>query len=135
MQVLLHACWVVAHHILLHSSGFGLNISQCQTISLHVQIIYFPTFFYNLTICNGKVSSVVVMLLPPHICICYSIVKDSSADLGVNFKIVQNRPTVKAVCTKISKNFFCIFVNIFIFLRENKEVSFFIFWIFKLKQP
>ena len=57
----------------------------------------------------------------------YSIVNDSSADLGVNFKIVQNRPTVKAVCTKISKKFFCIFVNIFIFLRENKEVSFFIF--------
>ena len=57
----------------------------------------------------------------------YSMVKDSSADLGVNFKIVQNRPTVKAVCTKISKKFFCIFVNIFIFLRENKEVSFFIF--------
>ena len=65
----------------------------------------------------------------------YSIVKDSSADLGVIFKIVQNRPTVKAVCTKISKNFFCIFVNIFVFLRENKEVSFFIFWIFKQKQP
>ena len=57
----------------------------------------------------------------------YSIVKDSSADLGVNFKIVQNRPTIRAVCTKISKKFFCIFVNIFIFLRENKEVSFFIF--------
>ena len=36
----------------------------------------------------------------------YSIVKDSSANLGVNFKIVQIRPTVKAVCTKISKNFF-----------------------------
>ena len=34
----------------------------------------------------------------------YSIVKDSSADLGVNFNIVQNRPTVRAVCTKISKN-------------------------------
>ena len=45
-----------------------------------------------------------------------------SADLGVNFKIVQNRPTVKAVCTKISKKNFCIFVNTFIFLRENKEV-------------
>ena len=59
----------------------------------------------------------------------YSIVKDSSADLGVNFKIVQNRPTVKAVCTKISKNFFCIFVNIFVLLRENKEVSSFIFHI------
>ena len=57
----------------------------------------------------------------------YSIVKDSSADLGVNFKIVQNRPTIKAVCTKISNFFFCIFVNIFVFLRENNEVSFFIF--------
>ena len=63
----------------------------------------------------------------------YSIVKDSSADLGVNFKIVQNRPTVKAVCTKISKKIICIFFNIFVFLRENKEVSFFMFWIFKLK--
>ena len=29
----------------------------------------------------------------------YSIVKDSSANLGVNFKIVQNRPTVEAACT------------------------------------
>ena len=27
----------------------------------------------------------------------YSIVKDSSADFGVNFKIVQNQPTIKAV--------------------------------------
>ena len=54
----------------------------------------------------------------------YSIVKDSSADLGVNFKIVQNRPTVKAVCTKISKKIFCIFVNIFIFLRENRRYNF-----------
>ena len=51
----------------------------------------------------------------------YSIVKDSSADLGVNSKIVQIRPTVKAVSTKISNFFFCIFVNILIFLRENKE--------------
>ena len=57
----------------------------------------------------------------------YSIVKDSSADLGVNSKIVQIRPTVKAVCTKISKNFFCIFVNILIFLSENKKVHFFYF--------
>ena len=51
----------------------------------------------------------------------YIILKDSSADLGVNFKIVQIRPTVKAICTKISKKFFCIFVNILMFLRENKE--------------
>ena len=42
----------------------------------------------------------------------YSIVKDSSADLGVNFKIVQNRPTFKAVCTKISKKFFA-YLSIF----------------------
>ena len=31
----------------------------------------------------------------------YSISKDSSVDLGVNSKIVQIRPTVKVVCTKI----------------------------------
>ena len=65
----------------------------------------------------------------------YSIVKDSSADLGVISKIVQIRPSVKAVSAKISKTFFCTFVNILIFLRENKEASFFLFWIVKLKQP
>ena len=43
----------------------------------------------------------------------YSIVKDSSADLGVNFNIVQNRPTIKAVCTKIS-NFFA-YLAIFLY--------------------
>ena len=57
----------------------------------------------------------------------YIIVKDSSADLAVNSKIVQIRPTDKAVGTKSSKRFFCIFVNILIFLRENKEASFFYF--------
>ena len=36
----------------------------------------------------------------------YSIVKDSSADLGVNSKNVQIRPTVKAFSTKISKKKF-----------------------------
>ena len=36
----------------------------------------------------------------------YSKVKDSSADLGVNSKMVQIRPTVKAVSTKISKKIF-----------------------------
>ena len=59
--------------------------------------------------------------------IMYSIVKDISADLGVNFKIVQNRTSVKAVCTKISNVFFCIFVNTLIFLSENKKVHFFYF--------
>ena len=54
----------------------------------------------------------------------YSIVKDSSADLGVNSKIVQIRPTVKAVCTKMSNFFFCIFVNILIFLNESREDHF-----------
>ena len=42
----------------------------------------------------------------------YSIVKDSSVDLGVNSKIVQIRPTVKAVSTKISKIFFA-YLSIF----------------------
>ena len=51
----------------------------------------------------------------------YSIVKDSNADLGVIFRSLQNSPITKAVCTKISKNFFCIFGKILIFLRENKE--------------
>ena len=66
-------------------------------------------------------------MFKPIVYMYYSIVKDSSADLGVNFKIVQIRPKVKAVSTKISKKNFCIFVNIFIFLRKNKEASFFIF--------
>ena len=44
--------------------------------------------------------------LIPKITLEYSIVKGCSADLGVNSKIVQIRPTVKAVSTKISKNFF-----------------------------
>ena len=57
----------------------------------------------------------------------YSIVKDSTVILVVNSKIVQIRPTVKVVSTKISKKFFCIFFNTLIFLRENKEASFFLF--------
>ena len=58
----------------------------------------------------------------------YSIVKDSNADLGVIFRFLQNSPINKAVCTKFSKKiFFCIFGNILIFLRENKEASFLIF--------
>ena len=48
----------------------------------------------------------------------YSIVKDSSADLGVNFKIVQNRPTVRVVCTKISKFFFA-YLSIFLHFWEK----------------
>ena len=35
----------------------------------------------------------------------YSIVKDSSADLGVNSKIVQIRPTVKAVQLRVTVHF------------------------------
>ena len=56
--------------------------------------------------------------------------KDSSADLGVNFKIVQNRPTFKSALKYIKK--ICLFVNIFIFLRENRGIIF-LFLIFKLK--
>ena len=45
----------------------------------------------------------------------YSIVKDSSADLGVNFKIAQNRPTVKAVCTK-----FLLHICQYFYISERK---------------
>ena len=48
----------------------------------------------------------------------YSIVKDSSADLGVNFKIVQKRPTIKAVCTKILFFFFA-YLSIFLYFWEK----------------
>ena len=90
--------------------------------------VYFDVCLPTFTITNVQLTWELdsVYLFCP-ITLEYIIVKDSSADLGVNFKIVQNRPTVKAVCTKILKKFFCIFVNIFVFLRENKEVSFFIF--------
>ena len=57
----------------------------------------------------------------------YSRVKDSNEDLGVIFRFLQNYPITKAVCTKISKTFFCIFSNILIFLRENKDALFSIF--------
>ena len=57
----------------------------------------------------------------------YSIVKDSNVDSGVIFKFLQNPPISKAASTKISKKYFCIFVDILIFLRENKEATFFLF--------
>jgi len=77
----------------------------------------------NLTVKGNSI----VLLYDNLFTILYSIVKDSSADLGVNSKIVQIRPTGKVVSTKISKKNFCIFVNILIFLRENNEASFFLF--------
>jgi hypothetical protein len=46
----------------------------------------------------------------------YSIVKDSSADLGVNSKIVKIRPTFKAVSTKISKKNFLHICQYFAYL-------------------
>ena len=58
----------------------------------------------------------------------YGIVKYSSADLGANSKIVQITPTVKAVSSQHQDYFFfCIFVNILIFLRENIKAPFFLF--------
>ena len=53
---------------------------------------------------------VLIWFFLKYLCKKYSIVKDSSADLGVNFKIVLNR---KAVCTKISKKFFFHFWHYF----------------------
>ena len=53
----------------------------------------------------------------------YSIVKDSSANLGVILSIVQNWPII---CRKIPY-FFCIFGITLIFLRERRRHHFFYF--------
>ena len=47
---------------------------------------------------------------------------------GVNSKSVLIRPTIKAVNTKISKNFFCIFFNILISLFSDLCVFKNVFW-------
>ena len=111
-----------------HAKGVRGSITMCAGIG----VVCLYASYYTLYCANdwSSVSTLMVFFyfrLGDLISSIYSIVKDSSADLGVNSKIVQIRPTVKAVCTKISKNFFCIFVNIFIFLRENKEIAFFYF--------
>ena len=54
---------------------------------------------------------------------------------GLISRLFKIDPQFRLSATKFQKTFFCRFVNIFIFLRENIEVSFFIFLIFKLKQP
>ena len=52
----------------------------------------------------------------------YSIVKDSNADFGVIFSIIQNWPNIKAVCIfsiiwyfrgKIKSHYFCYFGYVF----------------------
>ena len=58
--------------------------------------------------------------LPAQMCIIYSIVKDSNADLGVIFKFLQNSPITKEVCTKMSKNFFLHFWQYFD-ISERKQ--------------
>ena len=55
----------------------------------------------------------------------YSIVKDSSADLGVNSKIVQIRPTIKAAqCLRllhkwVQKRFFIILA---MFVKSSSKI-------------
>ena len=39
------------------------------------------------------------------------MVKDSNADVGFIFSIVQNWPTVMAACTKTPKDFVAFFAN------------------------
>ena len=82
--------------------------------------------------CMYSLEKIVTIIL--HKRISYSecpllqyIVKDSNADIGVIFWFLQNSPITKAVCTKISIFFFCIFGKILIFLTENKEVQFWYF--------
>ena len=51
----------------------------------------------------------------------YSIVKDSSADLGVNFKIIQKRPTVQI---------FFAYLSIFLYFWE--KIRRYIFYILNI---
>jgi hypothetical protein len=52
-------------------------------------------------------------------------VKDSSADLGVIFRFLQNSPITKAVGTKISKKFFLhIWQNFDISERKSRSIIF-----------
>ena len=87
------------------------------------------TKFNNYCKFGNKYSKFIDMIMSMN----YSIVKDSSADLGIS-RLSKIDPQLRLSAPKF-QIFFCIFVNIFVFLRENKEVPFFIFWIFKLKQP
>ena len=51
-------------------------------------------------------------------CPGYSIVKDSNAELGVNFKAAQNRPIIKTVCSKLSEFIFA-YLKIFWYFWEK----------------
>jgi hypothetical protein len=91
-------------------TGWGRTMTEAKTL--------FVLFF------SGSCSLALNLSSKSHhmttfICSKYSIVKDSSADLGVNFKIVQYRPTVQAVCTKIS-NFFFLHICQYFYISEKK---------------
>ena len=60
----------------------------------------------------------------------YSIVEDSNANLGLFSELSKILPL-----GRLSALNFHFFLHILIFLREINEGSFFLFWIFKLKQP
>ena len=80
------------------------------------------TFLKNLAIIKkyGIKLLLVLILIISIIGLDYSIVNGSNADLGVIFRILQNSPITKAVCTKISKKIFLHFwQNFDISNREN----------------
>ena len=97
----------------------NLSVSNCNSALTTVMLRHQPSANLN----NGWILDRFVLRM----CKNYSIVKDSNADSGVIFRFLQNSPTTKAVCTKISNKNFCNFGKILIFLRENKEASFLIF--------
>ena len=74
---------------------------------------YFTIFTYSRSNASSLLTERFRRVIPNF----YSRVKDSCADFGVNFNIVQNRPTIKAVCTKIS--FFFAYLAIFWYSWEK----------------
>ena len=52
-----------------------------------------------------------------------SIVMDSNGDSGVIFSIVQNWPTITAVCTKIPKIFFFDKIKLILYQQARNSMT------------
>ena len=98
-QNIMISCLFLRHrsHLIIHQSYLHFNF--------HFEILrnIWNKSWYN----NGKQ---------------YSIVRDSSVDLGVNFKIVQNRPTINA---------FWFFAYLAIFWNVWEKIRRYPFWYFE----
>ena len=62
----------------------------------------------------AKICEVCVFLRKEAMLFPYNVVKDSSSDLGVNFKIVQIDPQLRLSAPKFQKKFFA-YMTIFLY--------------------